>query len=335
LTAVKHGNGRDWWVIFRKWNNSPSAPNNEFHRYLVTPAGVSNYTVQNIGAIQSSGFGNIVFNSDGSRFAYANYKGLLEIYDFDRCTGVINNPQNLYQENSQWPWRKFWGLSFSPNDSLLYLTVIPEQSNDTSRLLQFNLYAPNIAASADTLVESDYVETFDQLNKAPDGKIYLATGYNQYYPFADSMYNSINMNLSVINSPDSIGSACDLQLYSFYLGGKRVYAGLPNNPDYHLGPKIGSGCDTLTTINEHSQQVVISNLFPNPNNGSFTVNYFLPNGKPGVLTVFNFEGRKVFELPLPRYTYMQNIELKNLPAGMYALRIQSGNKSVIKKFVKE
>jgi hypothetical protein len=54
-----------------------------------------------------------------------------------------------------------------------------------------------------------------------------------------------------------------------------------------------------------------------------------------VLTVFNFEGRKVFELPLPRYTYMQNIELKNLPSGIYALKIQSGNKSVIKKFIKQ
>lgn len=141
------------------------------------------------------------------------------------------------------------------------------------------------------------------------------------------------MNLSVINNPDSLGLACNFQPYSFYLGGMRTYGSLPNNPDYNLGPKIGSGCDTLTTINEQAQQVVISNLFPNPNNGEFTVNYFLSNGKSGLLTIFNMEGQKVFEMKLPRYTYMQNVTIKTLPPGVYALRIQSGDKSVVKKFV--
>lgn len=139
------------------------------------------------------------------------------------------------------------------------------------------------------------------------------------------------MNLSVINSPDNLGTACNFLPYSFYLGGKRTYYGLPNNPDYFLGPKIGSGCDTLTAINDKAQQVVISNLFPNPNNGNFTVNYFLLNGKNGVLEIFNTEGQQVYKHNLPRYTYMQNINLKNLHSGIYALRIQCGNKSITKK----
>jgi hypothetical protein len=141
------------------------------------------------------------------------------------------------------------------------------------------------------------------------------------------------MNLSVINSPDSLGAACGLQPYSFYLGGARTYGGLPNNPNYNLGPKVGSGCDTLTTINEQSQQVIISNLYPNPNDGDFTVNYFLQNGKSGMLSIYNMEGQKVFEMKLPRYTYMQTINLNFYPKGVYALRIQSGDKSVIKKFI--
>lgn len=58
------------------------------------------------------------------------------------------------------------------------------------------------------------------------------------------------MNLSVINSPDLPGAACDFQPYSFYLGGKRTYWGLPNNPDYDLGPLVGSPCDTLVGTTE-------------------------------------------------------------------------------------
>ena len=31
LTAIKHGNGRDWWIINRRWNNI----NNTFYKYLI------------------------------------------------------------------------------------------------------------------------------------------------------------------------------------------------------------------------------------------------------------------------------------------------------------
>ncbi len=333
LNAVKHGNGRDWWIIFRRWNTA--SPNSEFHSYLVTPTGITNYTVQNVGSTQSSGFGGIAFSTDGNRLAYINPQHLLELYDFDRCSGVISNPVTIYSESLQTPYEAYWGIAFSPSNNLLYVTKVPYATTDTSRLYQFDLTAFDIPASCDTLSETMFEETMGFLKLGYDGKIYLATNYNQAYPYNDTVFNNVNMNLSVINFPDSLGTACSFQPYSFYLGGNRTYVGLPNNPDYHLGPKIGSGCDTLTAINEQAQQVVISNLFPNPNNGEFTINYFLSNGKSGMLSIYSMEGQKVFEMKLPRYTYMQDVTLKTLPPGIYALRIQSGAKSVVKKFVKK
>src|SRR4051812_29126241 len=101
-----------------------------------------------------------------------------------------------------------------------------------------------------------------------------------FYPFPDSVYNSINMNLCVINNPDSLGQACDFQPHSFYLGGYRSYAGLPNNPQYDLGPVIGSGCDTITsTINVESQLSI--GVYPNPFSNEFTVylNLYIPGTK--------------------------------------------------------
>ena len=39
------------------------------------------------------------------------------------------------------------------------------------------------------------------------------------------MYSQYNMNLSVIENPDVVGVGCNLNLFSFYLGGKRTYWG--------------------------------------------------------------------------------------------------------------
>ena len=47
------------------------------------------------------------------------------------------------------------------------------------------------------------------------------------------------MNLSVIHQPNELGALCDFRLYNFYLGGHRSYHGLPNNPNYELGPLAG------------------------------------------------------------------------------------------------
>ncbi|MBK7969786.1 MAG: hypothetical protein IPK08_13060 [Bacteroidetes bacterium] len=37
VAAVKHGNGRDWWVFFRRFDTV----NDEYYRYLVSPTGIS------------------------------------------------------------------------------------------------------------------------------------------------------------------------------------------------------------------------------------------------------------------------------------------------------
>jgi hypothetical protein len=110
---------------------------------------------------------------------------------------------------------------------------------------------------------------------------------------------------------------------------------LPNNPDYFLGPKIGSPCDTITATSEASEIPVISNIYPNPGNGPVTINYFLSNGKQGKLQAYNAFGEVVYEQQLARYTYMQQLDLNKLPQGIYLFKLQSGNKVTFKKWIKQ
>ena len=48
LTAVKHANGRDWWVI-GKYSSNPPTTINRFYVYLVSPDSVHPAIVQNFG----------------------------------------------------------------------------------------------------------------------------------------------------------------------------------------------------------------------------------------------------------------------------------------------
>ncbi|MBK7391225.1 MAG: hypothetical protein IPI23_19795 [Bacteroidetes bacterium] len=48
LNAVKHGNGRDWWVLARRYDGSNATSNNQFFSYLISPAGITNYQVQSV-----------------------------------------------------------------------------------------------------------------------------------------------------------------------------------------------------------------------------------------------------------------------------------------------
>jgi hypothetical protein len=137
------------------------------------------------------------------------------------------------------------------------------------------------------------------------------------------------MNLGVINQPDSPAVSCDFQPFSFYLGGKRTYWGLPNNPDYDLGPLIGSGCDTLHLNIDHlsndKNELII---FPNPSNG--IVNFYLQDFSDGKIIIYDALGKII---------KIKNFEngktmVSGLTSGLYSAQlILNGNRITIKKFI--
>ncbi|MCW5920224.1 MAG: T9SS type A sorting domain-containing protein [Bacteroidetes bacterium] len=319
LNAVKHGNGRDWWLLFRK-AGSLSNGNNDWYSYLITPDSIQNVSVQSIGSLNKTNSG------------YTNLIGLVELYDFDRCSGLLSNPVTIEPEAlPSVPYT--WSCEFSPDASKLYVTT----ADDTTYLFQYDLNASNISQSKNTLWTTNYpLYTGGGLKLAPDNKIYLASiyynGVQFPYPYQDTVYNMYNMNLSVINQPDSLGSACDFQPYSFYLGGKRTYVGLPNNPDYELGALTGSICDTLTSVKEITEQNVI-NIFPNPFFNKIAFQYQQHSStKIKEATIFNSTGEIVFEKKVAQTLY--ELDLSFLPNGVYFLTIHTEKSTITKKLVK-
>ena len=337
LSAVKHGNGRDWWVIIRK-SDFPSGSNNDYYVYLVTPSGVSSQPIQSVGSQNSTNSGRISFNSSGSKMSFINLIGLVELYDFDRCTGLISNPITIQPESAQAPWPAYWSAEFSPSGDLLYASQIAINSTDSSRLFQYDLNATNISASKVMIWETPFVTTIAQIKRAPDNKIYIATNFGQVYPYTDSMYNSINMNLSVINSPDSLGLACGLQPFSFNLGGKRCYSGLPNNPDYELPALAGSPCDTLVGINDTPQiQQAALNVFYHTAWEKAFINASNLKGKTGKLFVYDMQGKVVHSEPLRIQNgyYTRDLSMIGRADGVYLVVVETEQERLVKKVLVE
>ncbi|MEI2759851.1 MAG: T9SS type A sorting domain-containing protein [Bacteroidia bacterium] len=326
LNAVKHGNGRDWWLIFRKSDALTFSSNNDWYSYLITPNGIQNLSVQSVGSQNRTGGAHTNFSPDGEKLVFTNWLGLIEVYDFDRCTGLLNNPVTIEPDLGNPPYPFIWSCEFSPDESKLYVTT----NQTTSYLFQYDLNAPNIPGSKDTLWSFNlFPYAIGGLKLAPDNKIYLSNVYynaSNYYPYRDSVYNMYNMNLSVINQPDSLGAACDFQPYSFYLGGKRTYLGLPNNPDYELEAVAGSVCDTLTGIAPSPLERGGVRIFPNPANSTLYVSG-MPEGK-NEIEVYDIYGRLLLK---KNASAAGSIDVSSLSDGVYNLRIKNEAGEYFKK----
>lgn len=231
LTAVKHGNGRDWWIIV------PQEKVNIYNLYLLTPdtiAGPFAQDWENSEASQYEKFGlNVVISPDGMKFARMTNSDVsvpkIYLYEFDRCSGTFSMPRTIHMPDSTEfsPW-----IAISPNSKLLYL-----QSGQT-KLYQYDLSASDISASVKLVGLYDGFETpqgfsgeFNAMALAPNNKIYMCCTSGIYY------YHTIH-------KPDRLGTACDFRQHDLEL--PTVSNNLmPNFPNFRLGPLDGSACDTL------------------------------------------------------------------------------------------
>jgi len=340
LTAIKHGNGRDWWIVFKRWD----IINNTYYKYLISPTGISNLIIQDIGTSTDNGFARMEFSADGNKMALLTLTGILEIYDFDRCTGLLSNVETIFPEIPGPPYnRNFWDGQFSPSGNLFYTSLIALPGvMDSCYLIQYDLNAANIPLSADTLGRDSLSHNMGQIKLGPDNKIYLSSVYNNMvsisYPYPDTVHSLYNTYLGVINQPDNIGISCDFQPFSFYLGGERTYLGLPNNPDYELGPVVGSPCDTLVSISEYS----------NNESGEIFVYYASSwqtayinvqklKGHNYLLQIIDVSGKVAFREngTLSSSWFTKNLNCTAFSKGIYIAVFKTEQERLVRKFVIE
>jgi len=228
VMATRHANGRDWWVVV------PRRFSNNVHVARLDPEGVEytgmqNFDTLDLGIDSIYSASQTAFSADGSKYFHNSRKKLL-VYDFDRCTGILSNPQGLH-----WDTLPFGGggVATSPNSRFLYLT-------SSTTVQQYDLWAPDLAASMQVVAVYDgfhapFPATFFQMMPGPDGKIYIITGHS-------------NNVLHVIHNPNEPGLACKVEQHAITLPARQSFF-INNFANYNLGPIDGSPCDTLEIDN--------------------------------------------------------------------------------------
>ncbi|MBE7510781.1 MAG: T9SS type A sorting domain-containing protein [Bacteroidia bacterium] len=338
LGAVKQGNGRDWWVVAKPlFRNSTSlVPSDTFYVYLVTPDSIHAPIKQRIGTDRGWGLANLTFSPKGDKLNLIMSDGIIEVFDFNRCTGILSNANIIYNTplfpNGN---NAFSGSAFSPNGNFLYVTQggnLPPYY-----ILQIDLSNNDIDTVAQvTSFGTSFTRGTGTLRLAPDGKIYIATIARDsiggiWYPYPSNFYSPDNMYLATIDSPDVKGVGCSYNPYSFYLGGKRCYFGLPNNPDYELGALAGSGCDTLTNLTPDPTPLERGvRIFPNP-----AKDFIFIRGT-GITSI---EIRNIAGVVLKKQTFnyqgevIVSVSLQNYSQGIYQVKASSETEEKTAKLI--
>jgi gliding motility-associated-like protein len=284
MQAVRHANGRDWWVLLH------SSQTDSFYKFLVNSDTAILFDVQKIGTNYSNNgqTGQMVFSQDGSLLISSLYLLGIELYHFDRCTGLlydnvfINDPIPIY------------GISVSKNNQYLYASIWQQ---DNSNLFQYDLNHNPIILSKkliykepiDTLLPY-YASMWQQL-MGPDGRIYVSTALGTY-PYNLSYIN--NKYLSYIEFPELEGIQCHFVRNGIYMNNHNMNIGLPNIPNYSLGALEGSLCDTI------KEPEITKNYT------CYIPNVFSPNGD-GQNEVFRIRGENINKASLKIYNRWGNM----------------------------
>jgi hypothetical protein len=313
MTAVRHANGTDWWLV------TPGRRNNKYFVFLFDASGLSLAHSLALGdptPPAGEGGGQCIFSPSGETYIRFNPHNKVRMFHFDRNTGLLSNYRrynvNFFDIS---PFAGACGIS--PSGRYLYISAQRD-------LYQMDLWASDIEASQTLIGTWDgYADpipaNFGRFINGPDCKLYLFTG------------NSTRV-VHVIHAPNEAGPACNFEQHALHTP---TYHGsaVTNFPNFRLGalgtplsPCAGytvGGGEPASPVPEQAARV-----FPNPAGELLTVEYSPSGGGlTGWFTLRNTLGQVVLSERLAEGRLL--LPVSHLPEGVYFWEVQ-GNGQILR-----
>ena len=314
LTAVKHANNTDWWII------SPRFKYRHYITLLLTEEGVEGPFIQEAGGdlplFQQRNSGQGVFSPDGTKYVVFDNTTQVHYYDFDRSTGLVSGFQQFDAIPSDSIY--FGGAAFSSDSRFLYIS-------NTYHLFQFDTEAEDIPASKELIARFKEVDEilpsyFWLMQLGPDCRIYITSP------------NSVH-NLHVIDKPNEKGQACEFYQRGLQLP-KQHGISLPSFPHYRLGtdspicnPDIAVPLVVSTRPVYYTAEAAYR-FAPNPAVHFINLENFDGFERGAVWDLYDINGKLLQTESLQQGATSQRIDFNGLPTGIYVQSVSEGGAQV-------
>jgi hypothetical protein len=298
MNAVKHANGKDWWII------QPRRNSNQFYIFYFTKDGIVDTLTQTIGApspANKEGYGQTAFSPLGDKMVRYYPDNDIRLYQFDRASGFFTD-YSTFELNVGNTIAFDGGCAFSPSGQYLYIAAL-------TNIYQFDMTAADISATQTTVATWDgFVDpiaiAFWHCQLGPDCKIYsVGGGDTRYY--------------HIIHNPDEQGLACNVEQRGLVLPTPSG-ASIPYFPNYRLGPIDNPGlpCSPIVATQQPALSVAACSVWPNP--ASEQLHFALTGGNNiRRIALTDAYGRVLRDLRLSGASDQYTMSLAGLPGGVY------------------
>ncbi len=303
-SAIRHENGKDWWII------QPKVEDSTFLTFLIDENGISRKQDQNthqyFNWYRSSASGMAKFSPDGSKYALYNYYDNLHIYDFDRSTGLLSNHQkiNIYHPDSIKVNNSIFGSVEWSSDSRFLYTASQDYIH------QVDTWASDIEASNTIVATYDGAKDplpskYSFMSLGPDCRIYITPPNGSF-------------SYSIINKPNEKGTACDFVQNGIKLPWP-ASGSFPNFPRFRVDEV--DKCDpTISSIfgdNVYYRRDL--EVYPNPSTGLFNIK-LPPTIYKSSIIVTDINGQIILQKPTNQ-SIIEEIDITHLPSGSYNIEV--------------
>lgn len=306
LSAIRHQNGEDWWGI------QPIAEDSIFLTFRINEKGINREDDQfadfHFTRKKSSASGTAKFSPDGTKYVLYNYNDQLQIYDFDRATGILSNHQKIeiYDEDSiDVEDIRFSSVEWSPNSRFIYTASRDElhQIDTWEDELQDEVRLIDVYDGT----QNPFRNTFFLMAQGPDCRIYMcSTSGNQTY--------------HVINKPNEKGLACDFAQNGLVLPYEAGFGSMPNFPRWRVDEEDKCDSTIVSVFGDYVWYRRDLEVYPNPSSGIFNVK--MPDGfAGGVMVVTDINGQILYQENISGILQEKQINISNMPTGRYNVEV--------------